>query len=99
MREGRSILPARGDVIDCPVSALLQLNTQVRGRDTGANANPASGGYSVNLSPGLSVAVAAQTRVYGFLQAALRQYANTDPNGHGQLTAPWSLAMGINHHF
>lgn len=83
------------------VSALLQLNTQVRGRDTGANANPASGGYAVNLSPGLSVAVAAQTRVYGFLQVAVKQYANTDPSvpGSGQLTAPWSLAMGINHHF
>lgn len=82
-------------------SALLQLNTQHRGRDTGANANPASGGYSINLSPGLSVAVAAQTRVYGFLQVALRQYANTDPAvpGSGQLTAPWSLALGINHHF
>lgn len=82
-------------------SALLQLNTQYRSRDTGANANPASGGYSINLSPGLSAAMSSQTRVYGFVQVALRQYANTDPDvqGAGQLTAPWSLALGVNHHF
>lgn len=82
-------------------SALLQLNTQHRGRDTGANANPASGGYSIHLSPGLSAAVTPQTRIYGFLQVALRQYVNTDPDvpGSGQLTAPWSLALGIDQHF
>lgn len=82
-------------------SALLQLNTQHRGRDTGAHANPASGGYSIHLSPGLSAAVTPQTRIYGFVQIALRQYANTDPDvpGSGQLTAPWSLALGINHRF
>lgn len=82
-------------------SALLQLNAQYHGRDSGANANPASGGYSINLSPGLSVAVAPQTRLHGFLQVALRQYANTDPDipGSGQLTAPWSLAWGLTHHF
>lgn len=82
-------------------SALLQLNMQHRGRDTGANANPASGGYSINLSPGLSTAVSSQTRVYGFVQVALRQYVNTEPGAHGsgQLTAPWSLALGVNHHF
>nr|ACX33913.1 conserved hypothetical protein [uncultured prokaryote AT3] len=81
--------------------ALLQLNYQHRERDTGLNANPASGGYSVNLSPGLTYALTPQTRIYGFVQKALKQYANTDPAdpASGQLTAPWSLAMGINHHF
>lgn len=90
-----------GHTLSNTTSALLQLNAQYRGRDTGANANPASGGYSIHLSPGLSVAVTPQTRVYGFLQVALRQYANTDPAipGAGQLTAPWSLALGVNHRF
>ncbi len=87
--------------VSSSTSALLQLNMQHRGRDTGANANPASGGYSIDLSPGLSTAVSSQTRVYGFVQVALRQYVNTEPDAHGsgQLTAPWSLALGVNHHF
>ncbi|HEY8856632.1 MAG TPA: hypothetical protein VIM43_04660 [Rugosibacter sp.] len=88
-------------ILSSSSSALLQLNMQHRRRDTGANANSASGGYSINLSPGLSTAISSQTRVYGFLQVALRQYANTEPGVYGsdQLTAPWSLALGINHHF
>ena len=83
------------------LSALLQLNAQYRARDTGTNANVASGGYSWNLSPGLSYALTPQTQVYGFVQVALKQYANTAPAeaGSGQLTAPWSVAVGITHYF
>lgn len=83
------------------LAALLQLNAQHRARDTGNNANPASGGYSWNLSPGLSYAITPQTQIYGFVQIALKQYANPDPAepGSGQLTAPWSAAVGITRTF
>ncbi|MEN6585365.1 MAG: transporter [Sulfuricella sp.] len=83
------------------LNALLQLNVQHRERDSGANANPASGGYSINLSPGASYALTRQTQVYGLVQVALKQYANTDPADplSGQLTAPWSLAVGISHRY
>jgi hypothetical protein len=83
------------------LTGMLQLNAQHRARDTGSQANPASGGHSINLSPGLTYAVTPKTRFYGFLQKPLRQYANTDPAepASGQLTAPWSLAMGINYQF
>lgn len=83
------------------LNALLQLNAQHRARDTGSNANVASGGYSWNLSPGLSYAITPQTQLYGVVQVALKQYANTDPAdpASGQLTAPWSLAAGVGHRF
>lgn len=83
------------------LNLLLQLNAQRRARDTGRNANAASGGHSLNLSPGLSYALTPQTQVYGVLQFALRQYANTDPAdpASGQLTAPRSLALGIGHRY
>jgi len=79
------------------LTGLLQLNAQFKERDTGLNANPHSGGRSLNLSPGLSYAFAAETRVYGFVQLPLYQYANSDPAGspYGQLTAPWSLSVGV----
>jgi len=83
------------------LSGLLQLNAQHKARDTGSNALAASGGYSWNLRPGLSYALTPQTQIYGFVQVALKQYANTDPAepGAGQLTAPWSVAVGIAHNF
>jgi hypothetical protein len=83
------------------LTGLLQLNTQFKNRDTGLNANPTSGGYSLSLSPGLSFVVAPKTNLYSFVQVALLQYANTDPAdaGAGQLTAPWSFAMGISHSY
>jgi hypothetical protein len=83
------------------VTCLVQLNTQYKSRDSGLNANPASGGRSVNLSPGLSYAMSPKTNLYGFVQVAVYQYANDDPAtaGSGQLTAPWSFAFGINHSY
>jgi hypothetical protein len=83
------------------LTGLLQLNAQYKSRDTGLNANPASGGHSLNFSPGLSYVVAPKTNLYGFVQIALLQYANTDPGvpGSGQLTAPWSFALGVNHSY
>lgn len=83
------------------LNALLQLNAQHRARDTGSNANAASGGYSWNLSPGLSYALAPQTQLYGVVQIALKQFVNTNPadSASGQLAAPWSLAVGIGQRF
>lgn len=83
------------------LGGLLQINVQHRARDAGSNATMASGGRSVNLSPGLAYALTAQTRLYGFVQKAIRQYANTDPAdpASGQLTAPASFALGISHRF
>jgi hypothetical protein len=81
------------------LTGLLQLNTQFKNRDTGLNANPASGGHSLSLSPGLSLVVAPKTNLYSFVQVALLQYANSDSAGAGQLTAPWSFAMGISHSY
>lgn len=79
---------------------LLQLNLHRRSRDAGASANPASGGHSVNLSPGLSYAYTPQSRVYAFVQKAIVQHVNTDPaTAAGQLVAPWSVAVGISHSF
>lgn len=81
------------------LTGLLQLNAQFKSRDTGLNANRASGGQSLNFSPGLSYVAASKTSLYGFVQIALLQYANADPAepGSGQLTAPWSFAFGISH--
>src|SRR5262249_43494778 len=59
------------------VSLLLQMNVVFRGRDSGEAADRAdSGGRSVFLSPGMSVALGKDVRVYGFLQAPLYQYVN-----------------------
>lgn len=85
------------------VSGLLQLNAQYKKADSGSafNMNPHTGGRSLNLSPGVSVAVAHGTRLYSFVQLPLYQYANPDPKGtsYGQLTAPWSFSVGVSHSY
>lgn len=83
------------------VTGLLQLNAQSRERDSGLNANPHSGTHSLSLSPGLSIVLAPSTRLYGFVQLPIYHYANPDPAGspYGQLTAPWSLSLGISQTF
>lgn len=83
------------------VNALLQLNGQHRARDSGANANPASGGYSWNLSPGLSFAVTPRTQIYGFLQVPMVQYKNSDPadSSSGQLASRWTISIGLTERF
>ena len=79
----------------------VQLNSQYRYRDTGANANPASGGYSVNLSPGLIYAFSPQTQVYSYVQLPIVRYLNTDPadSASGQLSARWSATVGVSQIF
>lgn len=82
-------------------TGLLQLNANFKERDSGLNANPHSGAHSLNLSPGLSFAVAPKTKLYGFVQLPIYQYANSDPAGspYGQLTASWSLSLGLSQTF
>ncbi|PKO83405.1 MAG: hypothetical protein CVU17_08495 [Betaproteobacteria bacterium HGW-Betaproteobacteria-11] len=102
-RPGNSVTLTLGGgyTLSPAATLLLQVNALHRGRDGGDNANPASGGRFLNLSPGLSYTLTHQTQVYGFIQMPLHQYANTDPAtpGSGQLTVPWSLALGLHHHF
>ncbi len=85
------------------VTGLLQLNAMYKKADSGTalNMNPHTGGRSLNLSPGVSVALAKRTNIYSFVQFSLYQYANPDPNGspYGQLTAPWSLSLGMSHSY
>lgn len=83
------------------LTGLLQLNAHFKERDSGLNALALSGGHSLNLSPGLSFTVAPKTRLYGFAQLPLYQYANPDPAdpAAGQLTAPWSISLGISQTF
>lgn len=85
------------------LTGLLQLNAQFKKRDSGTapNMNPHTGGKSLNLSPGLSLVVVPATRLYGFVQLPLYQYANPDPAGspYGQLTAPCSFSIGITHSY
>jgi len=87
--------------IGAGLNLLLQLNSQYRTRDTGSNANAASGGYAVNLSPGLSYAVLPQTQVYAYVQLPIIRYLNTDPNdaASGQLSARWSASAGVTRAF
>ena len=85
------------------VTGLLQLNAQYKKADSGTalNMNPHTGGRSLNLSPGVSVAFAPTSKLYSFVQLPLYQYANPDPNGtpYGQLTAPWSFSIGLSHSY
>ncbi|MDE2442034.1 MAG: hypothetical protein KGP14_13505, partial [Betaproteobacteria bacterium] len=83
------------------LNLLLQLNSQDRSRDTGGNAIPASGGYSINISPGLSYALGVQAQIYGFLQVPILRYVNTDPadSASGQLAARWIASVGITQRF
>ncbi|MBI5439223.1 MAG: hypothetical protein HY936_09815 [Nitrosomonadales bacterium] len=89
------------------LTGLLQLNANFKERDSGigAKVNTHSGTHSLNLSPGLSLALAPKTKLYGFVQLPIYQYANSDPNWApgdpvvGQLTVPWSLSVGISQTF
>lgn len=77
------------------VSLLLQGNVLVRGRDSGVNAEPGdSGGRALFASPGVSVAVSPDVRIYGFLQAPLYQYVNGV-----QLTADRAVVVGLSARF
>jgi len=73
-------------------SAALQLNISHRTRDAGADAEPdVSGSTSVQLSPGVNVAVGGATHLYGFVQVPVYQHVNGV-----QLVPRWSALVGVN---
>jgi hypothetical protein len=73
------------------LSVLVQLNLVVKGRDQGAQAEPAdSGSRSVFISPGLSYAFSDSMRAYAFFQQPLHQRVNGV-----QLTARHGLVAGV----
>lgn len=82
------------------LSALLQLNAQWNGADSGDSAalTPAgaasSGGKIISFTPGLSYAITPDTQVYGLVQLPIYQYVNGE-----QLTANSSMTLGISHRF
>jgi hypothetical protein len=83
------------------LSGLLQVNAQWNASDTGSAASispitneTSSGMTSVALTPGLSYAFSAETQFYGLVQIAVSQYVNGE-----QLTAPYSLSLGVSHHY
>jgi len=74
---------------------MLQLNALVKGRDSGAQAEPRnSGGQFYFLSPGLSYALTKDIQAYAFYQVPIYQYVNGV-----QLTANWSVVAGITARF
>jgi hypothetical protein len=73
------------------LQGLLQVNTLVKARDSGINAEPdLSGSRSVFLSPGLSYALTHDVQVYGFLQLPLYRYVNGV-----QLSADYAVVIGM----
>jgi|GEM_PF-6649695 len=80
--------------------ALLQLNAQWNGTDSGESAAhthtgaASSGGKIISLSPGVSYALTRATQLYGMFQVPVYRYVNGE-----QLTADSSLTTGISHRF
>jgi hypothetical protein len=76
-------------------SLLLQVNTLLRARDSGVEAEPQdTGGKSVWIAPGTSYAATKDLRLYGFLQLPLLQYVNGV-----QIIATKAVVLGINARF
>ncbi len=77
------------------VGLILQVNALHRSRDSGDNAEPGdSGGRSLHISPGVSIALAKDVRAYGFLQAPLYQTVNGV-----QLVARRAAVIGLSTRF
>ena len=76
-------------------AAMLQVNGNFRGRDSGANAEPDdSGQRQVFVSPGVSWNVTPDTQLYAFVQLPIYQAVNGV-----QLTADWSALAGVSFRF
>ena len=77
------------------LQVLAQINTLIKTRDTGVNAEPElSGSKTVFLSPGLSYSLTHDVQLYGFLQFPVYRYVNGT-----QLSADWSLIVGMTMRF
>jgi hypothetical protein len=73
------------------VTALLQMSALVKGRDQGAEAEPAdSGGEKVFLGPGVTFTIAHNLWLYAFVEVPLYQRVNGT-----QLTADVSSVVGV----
>lgn len=78
-------------VLSDKFAGVLQLNTVIKGRDKGAQAEPEdSGGRYLFLSPGVSYQATGATRAYAFYQQPLYQFVNGV-----QLTARRALVIGV----
>lgn len=74
---------------------LLQVNTLIKTRDTGLNAEPdLSGSKTVFLSPGLSYSITRDVQAYGFLQLPIYRYVNGT-----QLSADRAMIAGLSMRF
>ena len=81
--------------VSTAVGAMLQVNANFKGRDSGANAEPEdSGQRQVFLSPGISWNATRDTQVYAFIQVPVYQSVNGV-----QLTADWSALAGVSFRF
>ena len=75
----------------------LQVNTKVSGRDSedgNAATGQDSGGTLVYLSPGVTVNVQKDLKLYGFVQLPIYQYVNGN-----QLTPTWIGTLGARYNF
>lgn len=73
------------------LTGLLQANLQIKGRDSGAEAEREdSGARTLALSPGLGYAITNTTQVYGFVQLPVYEYVNGV-----QLTADVAYVAGM----
>ena len=77
------------------LQALLQVNTLIKKRDSGSNAEPdLSGSRTIFLSPGFSYLLTHDVQVYGFLQLPVYRYVNGT-----QLSADRALVLGVSTRF
>jgi len=75
--------------------ALLQINSLVKGKDSGANSEPdLSGSRTVFLSPGLAYSVTHGLQLYGFLQLPIYRFYNGI-----QLSVDWAFVAGATMRF
>ena len=76
-------------------SFMLQANLLWRGKDSGAQSEPAdTGGRSLWVGPGVSYGATRDVRLYGYLQAPLYQYVNGV-----QLVASKAAVVGVSARF
>jgi len=72
------------------LQALLQVNSLIKGRDSGANAEPdLSGSKSVFLSPGIIYSLTHDFQVYSFVQLPIYRFYNGT-----QLSVDWAFVAG-----
>ena len=75
--------------------ALLQINSLVKGKDSGANSEPQlSGSRTVFLSPGLAYSITHDLQLYSFLQLPVYRFYNGI-----QLSVDWAFVAGATMRF